>query len=635
MRWPQIELSLIVNGYDDGLSTGHLRDLVPNMLGPSDFRKNLSRLIDLHSSEQYALQRLLEYRFPTTFSDTDIKAFQDYIESPKANAWLPAPLDFMLRELRPETRKAVLEHLRTLFTYQKEHNQTLDYMDCSFGNLVFAGAYLKSNSKFNESVDNLANLFRTSVRLINATQGENRVLVAIKEDGQVLARESEIVGKQSTSHIRDIFLLEKGLTSEALEKINGMTLDEREAFLRSLDMPVCISPEADSELRNADIIIYGPGTQFSSLLPSYRTIGLPQALQDSKAALKLFVCNIGEDHDIQGLTCTDIVDKALYMMQDVDNSKRLITHVFSNIPPAAGENGDVAKKTSYIPLGESSPDFYKNATIIRDKFESAANASTHSGSAVIRKVMDLYENASKRNKLRTLEIYVDLLHRSRAVEQLLEEFLDLPWSDQFEKVQMRLNQQYDSELKLPDFASVVTDNHRGLFTEVSALLNWLAHSESDYLVTITGDGEYRLRDIFVGVQILKMSSFGAIYGSRTQSRHQFRSSLDSAYGEHSLLRSVSFLGAFVFTAVLGLKFRVIYSDPFTGFRIYRRSKMSEEFIEELRKSGPSAAATVTRLLLRHKIEIAEMPVSYRTFSGFTEPGWRLKRGVRNLIGLMF
>lgn len=635
MRWPQIELSLIVNGYDDGLSTGHLRDLVPNMLGPSDFRKNLSRLIDLHSSEQYALQRLLEFRFPTTFSATDIKAFQDYIESPKANAWLPAPLDFMIRELRPETRKAVLEHLRTLFVYQKEHHQTLDYMDCSFGNLVFAGSYLKSNSKFNESVDNLANLFRTSVRLVNATQGENRVLVAIKEDGQVLTRESEIVGRQSAAHIRDIFLLEKALTAETLEKIGGMIVDEREAYLRSLDMPVCISPEADSELRNADIIIYGPGTQFSSLLPSYRTIGLPQSLQDSKAALKLFVCNISEDHDIQGLTCTDIVDKALSMMQDADNSKRLITHVFSNIPPEVGDGLEGGKKSSYIPLGDSSQDFYKNAMIVRDSFESSANAGTHSGSAVIRKVMELYENASKRTKLRTLEIYVDLLHRSRAVEQLLEEFLDLPWSDQFEKVQMRLNQQYDSELKLPDFVSVVADNHQGLFTEVSALLNWLAHSESDYLVTITGDGEYRLRDIFVGVQILKMSSFGAIYGSRTQSRHQFRSSLDSAYGEHSLLRFVSFLGAFVFTAVLGLKFRVIYSDPFTGFRIYRRSKMSEEFIEELRKSGPSAAATVTRLLLRHRIEIAEMPVTYRTFSGFTEPGWRLKRGVRNLLGLMF
>src|SRR4051812_48981002 len=57
LRWPQVELSLLVNAYDDGLSTGALRRFIPDMLGPSDFRKNLSTLLDLHSNEQYALQQ--------------------------------------------------------------------------------------------------------------------------------------------------------------------------------------------------------------------------------------------------------------------------------------------------------------------------------------------------------------------------------------------------------------------------------------------------------------------------------------------------------------------------------------------------------------------------------------------------
>jgi hypothetical protein len=350
------------------------------------------------------------------------------------------------------------------------------------------------------------------------------------------------------------------------------------------------------------------------------------ALEESKALLKLFICNIKEDHDIQGLTCTDIVDKALSMMQDQENSKRLITHILCN---NAGET-----KPSYVGLGEATGDTYKGAQVVRDKLESAATAGTHSGSAVIRKAIDLFENSNKRGELRTLEIYVDLLHRSRAVDQVLEEFLDLPWSEQFEKVRLRLNQPYETAIHLPEFASIACDDHRGLFTEVDALLNWLAHSDSDFLVTITGDGEYRLRDIFNGVQVLKLSPFGAVYGSRTQSRHQFRSALDSAYGEHSILRFVSFLGAFFFTAVLGLLFRVIFSDPFTGFRIYRRSKMNAGFAEDLRKSGPSPAATVTRLLLTNKIEIAEIPVTYRTFSGFTQPAWRLKRGIKNLLGLI-
>jgi len=67
LRWPNIQLNLLVNAYDDGLSTGELRDFIPGMLGPSDFRKNLSHLLDLYSNQQHALQLVLEYRLPLEF----------------------------------------------------------------------------------------------------------------------------------------------------------------------------------------------------------------------------------------------------------------------------------------------------------------------------------------------------------------------------------------------------------------------------------------------------------------------------------------------------------------------------------------------------------------------------------------
>src|SRR5262245_26890581 len=41
---PQVKLTLAVNGYDDGLSTGEIRRFLGDSLGPSDFRKNASRL---------------------------------------------------------------------------------------------------------------------------------------------------------------------------------------------------------------------------------------------------------------------------------------------------------------------------------------------------------------------------------------------------------------------------------------------------------------------------------------------------------------------------------------------------------------------------------------------------------------
>jgi hypothetical protein len=143
-----------------------------------------------------------------------------------------------------------------------------------------------------------------------------------------------------------------------------------------------------------------------------------------------------------------------------------------------------------------------------------------------------------------------------------------------------------------------------------------------------------LADVLIGVQVLRLGVFGALHGSRIQSRHQFSSVLNSAYGENSLLRFVSWCGAFVFTAAFGLLFRVIFSDPFTGFRIYRRGWFNDRFTEDLRKRGSVPPSTVTRLMIEHGIDIAEIPVSYRTFKGFTDPRWRIMRGLKNLSGLI-
>src|SRR3954467_13925904 len=60
----QISLTLLVNTYDDGLSTGALRGLIPGMLGPSDVRKNISRLIAPADRADRALRTFIEYRFP-------------------------------------------------------------------------------------------------------------------------------------------------------------------------------------------------------------------------------------------------------------------------------------------------------------------------------------------------------------------------------------------------------------------------------------------------------------------------------------------------------------------------------------------------------------------------------------------
>ena len=41
---PDVALTIAINGYDDGASTGEVRRFLGDSLGPSDFRKNAARV---------------------------------------------------------------------------------------------------------------------------------------------------------------------------------------------------------------------------------------------------------------------------------------------------------------------------------------------------------------------------------------------------------------------------------------------------------------------------------------------------------------------------------------------------------------------------------------------------------------
>src|ERR1041385_3056694 len=62
---PGIALTLAINGYDDGLSTGEVRRFLGDALGPSDFRKNASHLARLLRSCPEADIELLDRRLPS------------------------------------------------------------------------------------------------------------------------------------------------------------------------------------------------------------------------------------------------------------------------------------------------------------------------------------------------------------------------------------------------------------------------------------------------------------------------------------------------------------------------------------------------------------------------------------------
>src|SRR5205807_5540002 len=67
-KHPQIRLRILINAYDDGHSTGRLRRFIPGLLGPSDVRKNINRLMPQAERCQQSLRFLSDHRLPVGIS---------------------------------------------------------------------------------------------------------------------------------------------------------------------------------------------------------------------------------------------------------------------------------------------------------------------------------------------------------------------------------------------------------------------------------------------------------------------------------------------------------------------------------------------------------------------------------------
>ncbi|MEK9173667.1 MAG: 2-phospho-L-lactate transferase CofD family protein, partial [Patescibacteria group bacterium] len=178
LRYSDIKLSLMVNAYDDGLSTGLLRRFIPGMLGPSDVRKNLSRFLEPRKDQtSETLRFLMEYRFPETATAAEALAVMD--------AFIHYPNNNIRHELLAKKELVPLSQLRILSQYleafvhfynekREAFSEGFPFGDMSFGNLIFAGAYLKNNQDFNKTIIDLSAFLGVATdAVINLTEGEN------------------------------------------------------------------------------------------------------------------------------------------------------------------------------------------------------------------------------------------------------------------------------------------------------------------------------------------------------------------------------------------------------------------------------------------------------------------------------
>ena len=116
---PDVALTIAINGYDDGASTGEVRRFLGDSLGPSDFRKNASRVARETQSCPEGIIEALDTRLPDPCSREE--ALQ--------------ALEGVAIAGGPQMRQRIDAVRRELDT-----GRPFEFSDCAIGNLVFAGS---------------------------------------------------------------------------------------------------------------------------------------------------------------------------------------------------------------------------------------------------------------------------------------------------------------------------------------------------------------------------------------------------------------------------------------------------------------------------------------------------------------
>ncbi|RJQ42582.1 MAG: uridine diphosphate-N-acetylglucosamine-binding protein YvcK [Anaerolineaceae bacterium] len=130
---------------------------------------------------------------------------------------------------------------------------------------------------------------------------------AVAESGRVLA----IKGRVLPSTLHDVSLVAEVETKEKQEIINiagESRIPLAEGKIRRLwiepSNPLPYPPAVQAIL-GANLIILGPGSLYTSLLPNLLVPGIVEAINSSKA-MKFFICNVANEHgETDGYRCID------------------------------------------------------------------------------------------------------------------------------------------------------------------------------------------------------------------------------------------------------------------------------------------------------------------------------------------
>jgi 2-phospho-L-lactate transferase/gluconeogenesis factor (CofD/UPF0052 family) len=581
VRDPRIRLTVAINGYDDGASTGEVRRFLGDSLGPSDFRKNASRLALELGTCAPSLVELLDTRLPDPLSPGEAVA--------------------TLRRMAEGT-PSVARRVDAFIDEFSRSRRRFDFSDCSVGNLVFAGSFLLAYRHFNAAVDDYCGLLGLPIGLVeNVTDGTNAYLVAIGADDTVLGSEEEIVGAAGHNRIKDIYLLDRPLSEAERDSLARGGVERAVALFESHRATVRLNPRLAERLTVADLIIYAPGTQHSSLFPSYLTPGLSTAIARNLGAIKLLVTNLQADAEIAGSTAVDIIERALHYLEEKGAVRAptpcLITHYIVNDPGGA-ETG-----SPYVPLGHI--DALEDPRLVRIANYEDGVTGRHDAAKILGPFIRSLLGRRDSQKVAVL------LHDAGSLNKVTQSILEMVRGG-IAELPVDVAAFYEGDPLEPGFVASLPLRVEALrplkeLTVEQQFRRSVLEGAFDYVILFESSGMYRGEDIAGLASHLTFGRLDAVWGSRRLSIRDIQESYRLRYRHKIILGAASYAGSHMLSlACLALYGRYI-SDTLSAVRAVRAADAVGIAVPLTHKR---ANQHLLAQLLRRKAEVLEIPVQF-------------------------
>jgi len=377
---PSLNVTSIVNAYDDGKSTGEIRRFF-EMLGPSDIRKVQELMLPKDHPDYLANLSIFQYRFPEDIAYSDAFNEIDNFASKRSNSI--SGISFSSESTSSQLRSYLNEFISAIQVLEKVKNSKFNFADCSIMNCIYAGAFLVHNRNIEDAALGIEKIFNLKGEVI-PTSIENKKLAALRENGEILYSEAEIVELRSNVRIERIYLLDESIERKLFETLD---LVEKKQYLEQHHCYVAISSRAKVALEQADIVVYSAGTQHSSLYPTYLSVGVAQAIADNHKAIKVFITNIGADYETPSYKASDYIRGAFRYLELSDKRSYLLSDLFTaNLVNNNASDAD----ESYVEFDKDEMNKI-NVPLIHDSFESDQNRGKHDGEKLHKALLSLYE----------------------------------------------------------------------------------------------------------------------------------------------------------------------------------------------------------------------------------------------------